>query len=92
MAIRFPVQPRDVPAEKAARLLHLTLEQFDAVRTRLEGRGFPRPDQDTGMYDLKAIDAWMDRRSSLTAPGQARDAREVALDRIERMRGAGGLR
>lgn len=82
MAIRFAVEPRDIPPEKAARRLHLTLVEFDAVRGRLEGRGFPRPDPDTGMYDTKAIDAWMDRRSALTAPLQSRDAREVALGRI----------
>ncbi|MFG1371542.1 hypothetical protein V5F32_05135 [Xanthobacter oligotrophicus] len=82
MAIRFPVEPRDIPPDKAARRLHLSLPEFEAARPRLERRGFPPPDPDTGMYDLKAIDAWMDRRSHLTAPAAARDAREGALARI----------
>jgi hypothetical protein len=34
------------------------------------------------MYDLKAIDGWMDRRSGLTTAASARDAREVARERI----------
>ncbi|WP_244496348.1 hypothetical protein [Methylobacterium indicum] len=41
-----------------ARRLHLTPAQFDAVRPRLFMRGFPRPDPDTGMYCLEAIDRW----------------------------------
>lgn len=85
MAIRFPVEPRDVPPEKAARRLHLSLPEFEIARARLERRGFPAPDPDTGMYDLKAIDAWMDARHHLTAPREARDARGVALDRISRL-------
>lgn len=59
-----PVSPlsgrarRDIPAEKVARRLHLTPAQFDAVRARLVMRGFPRPDPDTGIYCLEAIDRW----------------------------------
>ncbi|MCS0497917.1 hypothetical protein NVS89_22760 [Ancylobacter sp. MQZ15Z-1] len=76
------MDPRDVPAEKAARRLHLTLAEFEAKLLSLQDRGFPRADPTTGMFDLKAIDAWMDRRSGLTRPEQARDSREVALGRI----------
>jgi hypothetical protein len=57
-SIRFRVDPGDIPAEKVARRLHLTPAQFDAVRPRLFMRGFPRPDSDTGMYCLEAIDRW----------------------------------
>lgn len=60
--VRFSVEPADVPPEKAARRMHLTLAQFEAVKDRLFLRGFPRPDIDTGMYDLEAIDAWRRRR------------------------------
>lgn len=56
--IRFKVEPGDVPAEKVARRLHLTLPQFEACKTRLFMRGFPRPDEDTGMYCLEAVDRW----------------------------------
>ncbi|MDH2311462.1 hypothetical protein [Methylobacterium brachiatum] len=75
-AVRFSVDPADIPAEKVARRLHLTIAQFDAVRTRLFMRGFPRPDPDTGMYCLEAIDRWRLHRHpgqfpELTAPGSA---------------------
>lgn len=89
-SVRFPVEPRDVPPAKAARRLHLTLAEFDEMRPRLVRRGFPSPDPDTGMYDLKAIDEWMDRRSgiaSLTNPSAARDARGVVSERLRAMRG-----
>lgn len=90
-SIRHPVAPRDVPPEKAARRLHLTLAQFEALQAELFDRGFPRPDPTTGMYDLVAIDAWMNRRSRLTAPDgltppkPARDAAEVYGDRARRL-------
>jgi len=83
--IRFPVDPRDVPPAKAARRLHLTLREFADLLPRLEARGFPSPDPDTGNYDLKKIDEWMDNRSIVTPRNFARDAREVVDDRIERM-------
>ena len=85
MAIRFPIEPRDIPPDKAARRLHLSLPEFEAARPRLERRGFPAPDPDTGMYDLKAIDAWMDSRNHLTAPREARDAHGLMRDRISRL-------
>ena len=88
--IRYQVNPRDVPPEKAARRLHLTVSQFDLVREDLFARGFPVPDATTGMYDLKAIDDWMDRRSgmanTLTADASPRNAQEVFDDRVRRLR------
>ena len=70
--IRFRVDPADVPAEKAARRLHLTLEQFKEVLPNLLKRGFPAADPDTGMFDLEAIDAWRKSRhrgeAALTVP------------------------
>jgi hypothetical protein len=60
--VRFRVQPRDVPAVKAARRLHLTQAEFEACLPELTDRGFPRADPTTGMYDLNGIDAWMDLR------------------------------
>ena len=47
-AIRFPVEPRDVPAKKAARRLHLTEVEFLSKLDLLIARGFPRPDLDDG--------------------------------------------
>jgi hypothetical protein len=65
-SIRHRVDPRDVPAEKAARRLGLTSTAFAELSDLLFARGFPRPDPTTGLYDLKAIEDWMDRRSNLT--------------------------
>ena len=88
-AIRYAVEPRDIPPEKAARRLHLTMEGFVAHTDSLRARGFPQPDPTTGMYDLKAIDAWMDKRSGLaglTVNDGPRNAGEVSRDRLERLR------
>lgn len=86
-AIRFPVDPRDVPPVKAARRLHMTLAEFNTALPRLVDRGFPRSDPDTGNFDLKAIDAWMDRRSGLTPETTSRDPVASMRDRIKKMRG-----
>jgi hypothetical protein len=59
--IRYRIDPRDVPAKKAARRLHLTLARFNELLPKLIKRGVPEPDPDTGMFDLDAIDFW--RRS-----------------------------
>lgn len=58
MSLRYTVDPRDVPPDKAARRLGLTLERFEQVLPRLLSRGFPPSDPDTGHFDLDAIDAW----------------------------------
>jgi len=62
--IRFCVEPRDIPVEKAARRLHLTTTEFQAKLPALLARGFPRPDPITSMFDLaaRAIDQWMTAR------------------------------
>lgn len=83
--IRFTIDPRDVPAAKAARRLHLSLLEFQTLLPRLCARGFPMPDPDTGHYDLKKIEEWMDNRSVQPPGNRALDAREVVDDRIERM-------
>jgi hypothetical protein len=87
VAIRFSVEPRDVPLAAAARRLGLGETDFRCRLPDLLARGFPPPDLTTGNFDLKAIDAWMDRRSGLgpsTLP-LARDAREVVASRIAEM-------
>ena len=75
-SVRFQVEPRDVPASKAARRLHLTLREFEEVRDQLYARGFPRPDPTTGNFDLVEIDRWMDGRHHAD-PTKPRDAREL---------------
>jgi len=84
-AIRKRVDPRDVPPAKAARRLHLTLEQFEAKKEELFDRGFPQPDPTTGNYDLVKIDLWMDDRDTSTRKDKASNAREVVPDRLARM-------
>ena len=89
--IRFPVAPRDVPAEKAARRLHLTAADFGQKLPALLARGFPRPDPTTGMFDLAAIDEWMTARHKgaatvgLTGEPPLRNADEVSGDRARRL-------
>jgi DNA-binding IclR family transcriptional regulator len=84
--VRFPVDPRDVPPTKAARRLHLTLAEFEQLLPRLFRRGFPRPDPDTGNYDLKAVDQWMDSRSSLPLANPLRDARSEISEHLAQLR------
>jgi hypothetical protein len=93
--IRFRVDPRDVPAEKAARRLHLTPAEFQAKLPELMARGFPRPNPTTGMFDLTAMDEWMTARHcntancALTVQAKPRNAQEVFGDRRGRHGGQG---
>lgn len=66
-SIRFAIEPRLVPTAKAARRLHLTAAEFGAKHLALSAAGFPQPCRITGHYDLKAIEAWLDGRSGLSA-------------------------
>ncbi len=89
--VRVRVDPRDVPAVKAARRMGLTLQAFELVREELVARGFPVPDQTTGLYDLVAIDTWMDSRcgqknnSSLTNGKPLRDPAQGFQDRARQL-------
>lgn len=80
--VRFPVQPRLVPAIKAARRLHLTLSEFDAKLPALRKSGFPCPCSVTGHYDLVAIDAWLDERAKFNAGATAEEDQEYMRRRI----------
>jgi hypothetical protein len=82
-SIRFPVEPRLVPPQKAARRLHLTEPDFLAKLVALQHIGFPGACPVTGHYDLLAIDAWLDRRAGLgAASGVAVNARDVFEERL----------
>jgi hypothetical protein len=83
--IRYTVEPRDVPAQKAARRLHLTLREFESHRLALFARGFPEPDPTTGMYDLAEIDRWMDRRHERKVVSGAKTASDALRERLERI-------
>jgi len=78
----YKIAPRDISPAKAARILGQTLTQFQAVRFRLQARGFPLPDLDTGNYDSKAIDVWQDARSGLNPSGEALNAADVVNARL----------
>jgi len=82
-ALRMSVQPRDIPARAAARLLGLTVADFASKLPQLAARGFPCPDETTGNYDRKAVEAWMDRRSRLTADAAPTDAAARVARRLE---------
>jgi hypothetical protein len=86
MAIRFNIQPGDVPAGAAARRMGMTLEAFEIALPALIARGFPKPDPSTGNFDLDAIDAWRRSRHAHLFAGPAefgaRDASTVVKDRI----------
>jgi hypothetical protein len=89
--IRYAIDPRDIPAEKVARRLHLTLSEFLSLTQRLFARGFPHPDPDTGNFDSVAIERWMDARSGLSTagdimpPNAPRNAQEVFGVRARRL-------
>jgi hypothetical protein len=83
--IRFTVEPRDVPPTKAARRLHLTLEEFRAKLPELLKRGFPAPDPTTGNYYLPAIDRWMAARTGLTSPDEPPNHDDLVNERIARL-------
>lgn len=89
MAIKFIVDPRDVPPEKAARRLGLTLERFAEVLPRLLQRGFPPSDPDTGFYDLDAIDDWRAARHKRILHSNQPSVQSSGLvsARLERMGG-----
>ncbi len=80
----------DVPAERAAKRLGLSLAAFAEMLPALLQRGFPPADPTTGMFDLEAIDRWRHLRHArlfpeLTASRAARDAGSVVAERVEAM-------
>jgi hypothetical protein len=65
-SLRYKVEPVCVSRQKAARRLHLTLEDFRAKLPELLKRGFPAPDPTTGMFYLPAIDRWLEAQHNGT--------------------------
>lgn len=92
--MRFRVESRDVSNDAAARRLGMKPADFEAKLPNLLARGFPRPDPDTGNYDLVAIDRWMDSRNphlfGIGPEMKARDASTVINDRLAKLRATGG--
>lgn len=86
--LHFSVDPADIPAEKVARRMHLTIAQFEACKVRLFTRGFPRPDPDTGMYCLEAVDRWRLQRHLALFPELIPPGRTTTGDAPEENLGA----
>lgn len=84
-SIRFPVQPRLLPAAKAARRLHLTLDEFREKLPALLLHGFPAPCPVTGHFDFVAIDAYLDRRAGLAGASPVDDRTAKIRERIARL-------
>jgi hypothetical protein len=86
----FHVEPREVRATIAAQRMGLKAAKFVQLLPNLVARGFPKPDPDSGLFDLVAIDKWCDARHAHLFGGsaamQARDAGTVARERIAAMR------
>jgi hypothetical protein len=82
----------DVPEGAIAQLLGLSVTDFRARRTELRDRGFPEPDQTTGLYCIEAVDRWRLRRHArlfpeLTTAPAAAHADAVFGDRLRRLNG-----
>jgi hypothetical protein len=87
------IESRDVSPADAAHRIGLDADAFNAKLSNLIERGFPRPDPDTGRFDLIAVDRWCDTRHPHLFGGnaatiEARDANVVAMDRIAKIRGS----
>jgi hypothetical protein len=87
--MRFHVDPRDIPAEMAARRLGLSLEQFEEKLPALLQRGFPAPDETTGRFCIEAIDQWRLRRfprlfsvPSIKGPKTDRETAQVRIAKL----------
>jgi hypothetical protein len=78
------IEPGDITPAEAAKLMGLSLTQFEACLPSLLDRGFPPPDETTGNYALDAITVWRQARfrrlfptaPDLTSIRRLRDARE----------------
>lgn len=96
MRKREPLPLGDGSPHDVARLLGLSEVRFAELRARLTRRGFPLPDQDTGLFDLDAVNVWRRRRNphlftdqqegALTPRSVARDAAGVVEQRLGAVR------
>lgn len=83
-AVRFRVDPRLVPVRIVARLFGLQTDDFRMKLAELRGLGFPSACPVTGHFDLKAIEAWLDRRAGLTPPDPMTDSDAIIRERLEK--------
>jgi hypothetical protein len=90
MSKRFQIVQGDASEKVAAQRMGMTPEAFRTALPNLIARGFPKPDPDTGNFDLDAIDAWRRLRHPHLYGGReefgARDASIVVADRLAALR------
>ena len=83
---RFQIVQGDASEKIAAQRMGMKPEAFMAALPNLISRGFPKPDPDTGNFDLDAIDTWRRLRHPHLYGGReefgARDASTVVQDRL----------
>ncbi|MBP2290767.1 hypothetical protein [Azospirillum rugosum] len=71
---KFTFTPRLMTALDVATYLNRSEQWFAMKRPQMEEAGFPRPDPLLGLYDQRAIDLWLDRRSGLATASPANDS------------------
>lgn len=71
---KFTFLPRLMTALDVATYLNRSEQWFAHKRPQMEAAGFPRPDPLLGLYDQRAVDQWLDRRSGLVAASPANDS------------------
>lgn len=83
----------DGPLGEAARLMGLQPREFERLLPQYLARGFPSPDELSGLFDLDAVLEWRRRRFpevyGLTDAAGARDARGLVQQRIAGLARAG---
>lgn len=82
MSVRFPIQPRMISPEKAARRLGVTTAVFAEKRQALEAAGFPKAEPVLGNYCLEAVDKWIDAQAGLAPAGGLVSDRAVIAERL----------
>lgn len=64
------ISPRLASMEGLAAYLGMTVQQFGHKHNDFIERGMPQPVMVLGLYDLKAVDMWLDRMSGISRDGR----------------------
>jgi hypothetical protein len=85
----------DVPSSMVARLLGITLADFERLLPQLYHRNFPQPDPSTGNFCIEAVDKWRVGRHptlfpTLTTVSAALHAGAVFEERLRRVEQGSG--
>jgi hypothetical protein len=71
-----------LPPTKVARWLFLSIDGFNEALPALLKEGFPKACPVTGHYDMRALEAWQDKRSGLVGGLPVEDRTAVMRERI----------